>query len=125
MPRSAAGGAFELQLSTFDPDLSGREIAAELWDTAEGATKIEVLAPTGPGTWSPVMFDFAVDGTPTGDDVMSVENGGSQLPYNGKLLSLTFRLPASLDPTIGPWKLRYTFLPSSADRTTWTLRVLP
>lgn len=123
---TVGGTSVELSIATIDPELRGRRVAVELWDTAEGSTGIELLTPSGPNAWVTSPFDYAVDGVPVAAGVTSITNGGAVLPYNSKLLTLTFTVPADTDATTYPWRLRYTFASSSmSDRTTWTVRVLP
>lgn len=125
-PTSVGGWVSLLPTLVADPGLRGRTVVLEAWDVGEGASKIEVLGPTGPTTSAPIAFSWSASGGASGTDVTEISSGGAVLPYNGQLISITFTVPDVEIPVANPiWNVRYTFQSGATDRSTWSARVLP
>lgn len=124
---AGVSGSADFRFLVIGPELRGRTIAIDLWDPAEGATSVEILKPIDPTTSGAATFDYVVSDGSSGSGVTRIYNGGSSLPYNNRLVTITFTVPADYapPPTNPYWKVRYGFAGLSAtDRTTWSARVV-
>jgi hypothetical protein len=128
-PGSAAVAAFFL--AEIGTQHDGKKVEITLWDPAEGATQLRILAPTGANTWAPRTFDYTSSyggpggaAGPSGTGVSAINV--SAFNFNHHLITITFTLPTAWNPpaTNSWFKIEYTYGASSTDRTTWAVRVL-
>lgn len=126
---SVGGTSADMYLAEIGQEHAGKKVRIELWDSAEGATKVEILRPTGasPYTWALQTFSWTSTDGNSGTSTTEISNGGSVLPYNNDLLTIEFDLANNYNPPAGNawYKIRYSFAGSSVtDRTTWSVEIL-
>ena len=120
---------------------AGKTMQLTLFDSGEGATKIEVLDPNGsPATFSwhtPCNPPTAPTGGCSGTNVTSLNVSGtgtqpytglqSTSKYNDRRMILDVKLPANYTTLYGAkvwWQIRYTVGSSAQDRTTWSVNII-
>lgn len=117
-------------LAEVDPIHAGKRMVMKVYDPDENATGIELLAPTGAGTWAPANFDWTSDNAtyPGGTNASSVSlgaAGGNR--FNGNTITLSYDLTGytAAGGSNAWFKVRYTFGGSSGtDHTTWTVNIV-
>ena len=120
---------------------AGKTMQLTLFDSGEGATKIEVLDPNGnPATFNwrtPCNPPTSASGGCSGSNVTSLNVSGtgtqpytglqSTSKYNDRRMILDIRLPANYTTVYGTkvwWQIRYTVGTSASDRTTWSVNIV-
>ena len=125
-------GSANFFLAEIGPEHAGKKVTIGLWDSAEGATSIEIMQPNGSNSWTPLTsFNYSSTCGPSntagasGTGVSAITNGGATLPFNGCLLSITFTLPSTYSPPALNkwWRIRYQYSGSATDRTTWSVTI--
>jgi hypothetical protein len=116
------GNVARVRLGSIGAEQEGRLLRLELFDPGEGMSLLRVLAPTGPGTWTPAAFQWASVGVgaSTGP-VQSLDVSGSR--FNGRLVSIDVDLAGHVLPAGNQdWLVEYVAGGSSVvtDRTTWS-----
>lgn len=136
-----SGSTATFYLAQVDPVHAGKTMEVILFDSGEGAQKIEVLDPNGaPATFSwrtPCNPPTAPTGGCSGSNVTSLNVSGtgtqpypglqSNSKYNDRKLFLDIKLPANYTAVYGTkvwWQIRYTVGSTATDRTTWSVNVL-
>jgi hypothetical protein len=119
--RLLGGGTFFL--AEIDPRQAGKKVQVELWDAAEGATRIRMMEPTGANTWAPIEFDWSATNGQSGNDVTQIDLSSNQ--FNSHLLTIEWTLPVTYSPPAGNawWRIEMTAGATVTDRTTWSVRV--
>jgi Putative Flp pilus-assembly TadE/G-like len=136
-----SGTAASFYLASIHAGYAGRQMSVTLFDTGEGATRIELLDPNGVVTnfnWkTPCSPPTPATGGCSGTNVSSLNPGvtGAAQPFprlvstsvfNDRPIELTVTLPSDYATRYGTntwWRIRYTVGTSPTDRTTWTARV--
>jgi hypothetical protein len=120
---------------------AGKTMQLTLFDSGEGATKIEVLDPNGnPATFSwrtPCNPPTSPTGGCSASNVTSLNVSGtgtqpytglqSTSKYNDRRMILDVKLPANYTTVYGTkvwWQIRYTVGTSASDRTTWSVNII-
>lgn len=146
----SAGSPAEFFLADIDERHNGKHMQVTLWDTGEGAQRIELLDPDGTAaTFDAELLCGDASSAPctaeaapaggygpfAGVTSVDVSGGGHPQPgghrastsrYSDRLLRLSVDLPDDIAAAYGGrtwWKIRYTVGSSSTDRTTWTVIV--
>lgn len=136
-----SGAVASFYLADVPADYAGKAILVDLFDVGEGATRIEVLDPSG----NPVSFDWSTPCDPPtpptggcgGSGVNSINPGvnpatqpvsrtASRFVFNDRRITLRVELPADYAIRYGTntwWRIRYTVGSSPSDRTTWSVGV--
>jgi hypothetical protein len=118
---------------------AGKVMNVQLFDSGEGAEKIEVLDPNG----NPMSFTWTTDcttvlpastcsGSGTSLDVSGTGNQPvnglqSNSKFNDRKLNLKIQLPNNYSTVYGTktwWKIRYTVGSTPTDRTTWSVNII-
>jgi hypothetical protein len=124
-------GTANFFLAEIDEIHAGKKVTIGLWDSAEGATSLEIMRPTNTNSWTPQTVSYTSQCGPSlsagasGSNVSAITNGGAVLPFNGCLLNITFTLPADYDPPDDNawWRIRYEYNSGATDRTTWSVGI--
>ncbi len=138
----AAGSTATFYLSQVDAVHAGKTMRVQLFDSGEGASRIEVLTPAG----APATFDWSTLCNPptppsgsvcsgTGVTFLDVSGTGAQpysgligtSKYNDRKITLSIKLPATYPAGYGGrvwWQIRYTVGSTSTDRTTWSVNIV-
>ena len=95
-----------------------------LFDPGEGLNSLRLLAPSGPGTWTPVSFRWTSPGVAgSGSTASVVELTFSR--FNGRVLTLEVDLAGWEPAAPGPWLVEYVTAGGVVtDRTTWDVAVV-
>ncbi len=120
---------------------AGKTMQLTLFDSGEGAQKIEVLDPNG----SPATFNWRTPCNPptppsggcSGSNVTSILVSGtgtqpysnlqSNSKYNDRRIVLDVKLPPNYTTVFGAkvwWQIRYTVGSTATDRTTWSVSIV-
>ncbi len=138
----AAGSTATFYLSQVDAVHAGKTMRIQLFDSGEGASRIEVLTPAG----APATFDWTTLCNPptppsgsvcgaTGVTSLDVSGTGPQpysglvgsSKYNDRKITLSIKLPAGYPAAYGGkvwWQIRYTVGSTATDRTTWSVNIV-
>jgi hypothetical protein len=120
---------------------AGKTMQLTLFDSGEGAQKIEVLDPNGAAatfSWhTPCNPPTAPTGGCSGSNVTSLTVSGtgtqpytslqSTSKYNDRRMILDVKLPANYTTVYGTktwWQIRYTVGSTATDRTTWSVNIV-
>jgi hypothetical protein len=121
---ATAAGTADFFLAEVGPQHAGKVVKINLWDPAEGATNLRIQYPTGCSSWSYQTFSWSSTG---GSSQTSVSNIPiSSYTFNNQLVTITFTLPTTWNPTAcNQWfRIEYTYGSTATDRTTWNLQIL-
>jgi hypothetical protein len=105
-------------------DHEGRVLRVDLFDPGEGLNTLRLLAPSGPGTWTPVSFRWTSPGVSGSGSTASIVQLTSSR-FNGRVLTLEVDLAGWEPAAPGPWLVEYTTAGGAVtDRTTWDVAVV-
>jgi Flp pilus assembly protein TadG len=133
-------GTANFYLAQVDAIHAGKQMVISLFDSGEGASKLEILDPNG----NPAFFKWKTPCSPPTDPsggcfgsgtALDVSGGGIQpgpqrgsgSKYNDRMMELTVDLPQDYVAQYGTkvwWKIRYTVAGSPTDRTTWSVKIV-
>jgi hypothetical protein len=121
---NTSGTVGRVPIGAPDAAQEGRVLQVHLFDPGEGLNSLRLLAPSGPGTWSPVSFRWTSPGVAgSGSTVSIVQLTNSR--FNGRLLTLEVDLAGWQPVAAGPWLVEYaTSGTVVSDRTTWDVAVV-
>jgi hypothetical protein len=137
---SGGSGTASFYLAKVEARHAGKLMRVQLFDSGEGAAKIEVLDPNG----DPVSFDWSTPCSPptppsggcTGSGAsLDVSGSGTQpftglrsdSKYNDRRMALDIALPDNYATVYGAnewWKIKYTLDATPTDRTTWSVSII-
>ena len=119
-----AGAVGRVPIGAPTADHEGRVLRVDLFDPGEGLNSLRLLAPSGPGTWTPVSFRWTSPGVAgSGSTASVVELTFSR--FNGRVLTLEVDLAGWEPAAPGPWLVEYVTAGGVVtDRTTWDVAVV-
>jgi Flp pilus assembly protein TadG len=137
----SSGSTATFYLAQIDAVHAGKTMRITLFDSGEGAQKIEVLDPKGaPATFSwstPCSPPTPPSGACSGSNATSLDVSGtgaqpytglhSNSRYNDRKVTLDIKLPANYATIYGSkvwWQIRYTVGSSATDRTTVSANIV-
>ncbi len=117
-----SGGFADFFLAEISKDHAGKKAVLTLWDPAEGSNRLEIVDPEG----ALQTFDYTASpdhgGSDSGTGVDHIDTSTGH--FHDHLVTVTWDLPNSYDPSNDWWKVRYHSGPNPTDRTTWSLTLL-
>lgn len=119
-----AGAVGRVPIGAPTSDHEGRVLRVDLFDPGEGLNSLRLLAPSGPGTWTPVSFRWTSPGVSGSGSTASIVQLTSSR-FNGRVLTLEVDLAGWEPAATGPWLVEYATAGGAVtDRTTWDATVV-